>query len=95
MALSVLNMIGWGRILVFVFVLMILSFYIFWKSFRSGNTVNSEYLNRIPNLEYLTRANVPIVLNHIISLKQMQLFFAHFLEYLLLFLDDNVDEESE
>ena len=25
----------------------------------------------------------------------MYLFFAHILEYLLLFLDDNVDEESE
>ena len=25
----------------------------------------------------------------------MHLFFAHYLEYLLLFLDDNVDEENE
>ena len=29
------------------------------------------------------------------SLKQTQLLFAHFLYCLLLFLDDNVDEESE
>ena len=36
-----------------------------------------------------------IVINHITSLKQTKLFFVHFLEYLLLFLDDNVDEESE
>ena len=27
--------------------------------------------------------------------KQTNLFFVHFLEYLLLFLDDNVDEEKE
>ena len=36
-----------------------------------------------------------IVINHITSLKQMDLFFVHFLEYLLLFLDDNVNEENE
>ena len=36
-----------------------------------------------------------IVINHVISLKQKHFFFVHFLEYLLLFLDDNVDEESE
>ena len=34
-------------------------------------------------------------IDHILSLKEKQLFFAHFLEYLLLFLDDNADEESE
>ena len=31
-----------------------------------------------------------IATNHIMSLNQTHLFFAHFLEYLLLFLDDNV-----
>ena len=36
-----------------------------------------------------------IVINHITSLKQAKLFFVIFLEYLLLPLDDNVDEESE
>ena len=39
-----------------------------------------------------------IIINHIISLKQTNrhtCFFAHFLEYALLFLDDNVDEESK
>ena len=36
-----------------------------------------------------------IVINHIISFKQMHLLFANFLEYLLIFLDNNVGEESE
>ena len=36
-----------------------------------------------------------IVINHITSLRQTHLFFVHFLEYLLLLLDDNRDEESE
>ena len=36
-----------------------------------------------------------IVVNHITSFKHRYLFFVHLLEYLLLFLDDNVDEESE
>ena len=37
-------------------------FYTFsWKSLKSGNTVNTEYLNRIPNPECLTGANVPFV----------------------------------
>ena len=36
-----------------------------------------------------------IVINYITSLTQTHLFFAHVSEYLLLFLDDNVDEESE
>ena len=36
-----------------------------------------------------------ISVDHITSLKQTHLFFAYFLEYLVLFLDDNVDEENE
>ena len=36
-----------------------------------------------------------IAINHITSSRQTHLFFAHFLEYLLLFLDDNMSEESE
>ena len=36
-----------------------------------------------------------IIINHTILLKQEHLFFAHFLEYLILVLDDNVNEESE
>ena len=36
-----------------------------------------------------------IVINHITSFRQTHLFFVHFLEYILLFLDDNMDEESE
>ena len=39
-----------------------------------------------------------IIINHIISLKKTNkhtCFFAHFFEYALLFLDDNVDEESK
>ena len=34
-------------------------------------------------------------INHLTSLKQTHLFFVHFLECLVLFLVDNVDEESE
>ena len=36
-----------------------------------------------------------IVINHITSLKQTHLFFVYFLVYLLLFLNDILDEESE
>ena len=36
-----------------------------------------------------------ITINCIISLIQTHLFFCLFLEYVLLFLDDNVDEEYE
>ena len=36
-----------------------------------------------------------VAVNSIRSLNQTNLFLAHFLEYLLLFLDDNVDEKSE
>ena len=36
-----------------------------------------------------------IPINHITSLKQMHLAFVQFLKYLVLFLDENVDEESE
>ena len=36
-----------------------------------------------------------IVIDHMTSFKQTYLFFVNFLEYLLLFLDDNMDEESE
>ena len=34
-------------------------------------------------------------INAIISLKQVHLFFARFLEYLKLVLDDNIDDKSE
>ena len=36
-----------------------------------------------------------IVINHVTSLKQTDLFFVLFLEYLLLLLVDSVHEESE
>ena len=36
-----------------------------------------------------------IVIHHLTSFKQTYLFSVHFLEYLLLFLDDNVDGERE
>ena len=36
-----------------------------------------------------------IIIYHMTSFKQTYLFLVHFLEYLLLFLDDNVDEERE
>ena len=35
-----------------------------------------------------------IAINHVTSLKQKHLLFVYFLEYLVLFLDDNVDEET-
>ena len=36
-----------------------------------------------------------IVINHITTYKQRYFFFLYFLEYLQLFLGDNVDEEPE
>ena len=36
-----------------------------------------------------------IVINHITTYKQRYLFFLYFLEYLQLFLGDNVDKEAE
>ena len=36
-----------------------------------------------------------IAINHLTSLKQTDLIFVHFLQYLLSFLDDNVDEERK
>ena len=36
-----------------------------------------------------------IVINHMTSFKQKYLFFGHFLEYVLLFLNHNMVEESE
>ena len=36
-----------------------------------------------------------IVINHITSFRQTYLFFVHFLEYLVLFLGDDVGEKSE
>ena len=53
-------------------------------------------LRHILYLLYLCRIDVTffIVINHITSFKQTYLFFVHYLECLLLFLDDNEDEES-
>ena len=34
-------------------------------------------------------------MNQILLSEETQLFFVHFLEYLVLFLDDNVNEKSE
>ena len=36
-----------------------------------------------------------ILINPIISLKQTHLFFAYFLEYVVICFDDNADEESK
>ena len=44
-------MTGSGRVFLFVFVPVLLYFYMSRKSFKSGNTVNTDYLNRIPNPE--------------------------------------------
>ena len=38
---------------------------------------------------------IVIAMNQITPLKQTYLFSVHFLEYTLLFLDDNVDETNE
>ena len=44
---------------------------------------------------FLIFSLVFIVINHIISLRQTHLILVHFIKYVLLFLDDNVDEDSE
>ena len=44
---------------------------------------------------FLISSPIFITINHLTSLKQTDLFFVHFLEYLLVFLDDNVEEESK
>ena len=44
---------------------------------------------------FLISSLIFIFINHITSLKQTHLAFVQFLKYLLLFLDDNLDEESE
>ena len=49
-ALSSLNIIGWGKIL---------CFYMSWKLFKSGNTVNTKCLNQIPNSEPTLREMCP------------------------------------
>ena len=57
-----LNIIGWARIYLFVFVSVLYVFMCFicpGRQLNLGNTVNLEYLNQIPNPEYLTGANVP------------------------------------
>ena len=48
-ALSLLNVIGWGRSFLFVVALVLLCFYISWKPFKSGNTLYTKYLHRIAN----------------------------------------------
>ena len=50
-ALLVLNMIDSDSIFIFVFVSALLWFCISSKSFKFGNTVKTEYLNRIPNTD--------------------------------------------
>ena len=42
---------------------------------------------------YLFNLFFIFIFNQIALLKQTQLLFVHFLEYFLLFLDDNEDEE--
>ena len=42
---------------------------------------------------YLFNLFFIFIFNQITLLKQTQLLFVHFLEYILLFLDDNEDEE--
>ena len=49
----------------------------------------------VVSLWYVFHSLIFIAIDHTSSIKQSYLFFVHFLEYLLLFLDDNGDEESE
>ena len=51
----------------------------------------------IYDLFFISRPIFIVINNHITSCKQtsMLLFFLHFSKYLLLFLNENVDEESE
>ena len=44
---------------------------------------------------YFIFSLILIVINHITSLKQTRLFCVRFLEYLLIFLDDNLDQENK
>ena len=46
------------------------------------------------DLFFISRS-IFIAINYITSFKQTHLFFVHFLECLLLFLDDNVDAKIE
>ena len=59
-----LNMIGWCRIFLFAFASVLLGFYMSWKFFKSGNTMDTAYLNQTPNPKsrYLTGANVSVML---------------------------------
>ena len=43
---------------------------------------------------FFNYSHISIAINHITIFKQSYLLFVHFLEYALLFLDDNVDEEN-
>ena len=43
---------------------------------------------------FLFSSPIFITINYLTSLKQTELFFVHILEYLLLFFDDNVEEEQ-
>ena len=47
------------------------------------------------NVIFFIFSLIVIVINHMTSLKQTHLAFVQFLRYLLSFLDDNVDKESE
>ena len=55
--------------------------YIFKEAITSINQINRDINNDISNRDK--------------SSKETHLSFVHFLQYLLLFLDDNMDEESE
>ena len=52
------------------------------------------FMSYLCNLFFILNLTFTVI-NHITSLKQTYLFFVHFLECLLLYLGDNLDEESE
>ena len=54
-----LYMIGLAEIFLFTFVSVLLCVFISRKFLRSGNNVNTKYLNRNLKPEYLTGVNVP------------------------------------
>ena len=53
------------------------------------------FMPRPRSIYVFTLSLILTVINHITSLKQLYLFFVHFLECLLLFLDDIVDKQWE
>ena len=65
-----------------------------FMSYLSGLLLISASFSLPLFMEILEFSIISSCINHITSLKQTHMFFVHFLEYLLLFLGDNVDEKG-